>query len=150
MIMPLMTVEEFKDFKVKLTIPLITKLLLEAMTVSQIARQCNVSPQAVSQFIKRHYDKIIVNADPTGKLLAYKNKLIAAQATDHIDKILSIETFTKRDLQSLSIVNGVATDKMRLLQGESTQNLSVASSERSIKDIDSELDAIMTKVKELE
>ncbi len=146
MIMPLLTTDQLTNVKVTLTVPLVTKLLLDGHNQVQIAKMCNITKQSVNGYIKRNYDAIISNTDPSGKLLAIKNKIIANKCTDEIDKILSTDQFTKRDLTMLSVVNGVSTDKMRLLQGESTENISVKSNRNELKELDNQIAILEAKV----
>ncbi len=144
--MPLLTTDELTNVKVTLTVPLITKLLLDGYSQAKIATVCNVTRQSVNGYIKRNYDAILNNTEPTGKLLAIKNKLIANKCTDQIDKILTTDTFTKRDLTMLSVVNGVSTDKMRLLQGESTENVSIQHNKHQVKELDTQIQQLEAKL----
>ncbi len=78
-------------------------------------------------------------------------KRIEYHALKHQLSNLTDKSASKRVSASQSAVIGsIATQNRRLLQGESTSNVSVASSERSVREIDGELHAIECKIKELD
>ncbi len=120
--------------KVKLSIPLIANYLQQGHKQADIARSCNITPGAVTHYIKKHYDKLVPLLDNSDKLLALKSKHIANQATDHINTILEINEFNKKDLVVLSTTAGIQIEKYRLLSDKSTQNVSVATLDARIDD----------------
>ena len=117
--------EHLSNFKIKLTVPMVTGLLLSGKKQVEISRMCNVTESWVSEFIQRHYDEIYAVIDPTDRFMALKSKTVASRALDKIDKILTSEVFDKRHLVSLNITAGTQIDKYRLLAGKSTENVSI-------------------------
>ena len=118
-------VEQLKNYKVTLTVPLVSRLLLDGNKPADIARACNVTDQWVSKFIKKNSDELLAIVDPTDRLLSLKSKYIASQAIDKINTILTVDRFDKKDLVALNITAGTQIDKHRLMAGKSTQSVSV-------------------------
>jgi len=58
-------VEQLKNYKVTLTVPLVSRLLLDGNKPADIARACNVTDQWVSKFIKKNSDELLAIVDPT-------------------------------------------------------------------------------------
>lgn len=108
---------------IKLSVPLLASYLIKNYKQADIARLCNVSPQAVNDYIFRHYDELGPLIGKDDGLIAMKCKHVANKAMDRIDQHLD-ET-TKKDLVALNIISGTHIDKYRLLNGQSTQNVSV-------------------------
>ncbi len=120
--------------KVKLSVPLIASYIDKGYTQADIARICNVSYQAVSNYIKRHYDDLAPLIG-SNNIMIMKAKHIASKAQDNIAIILDDKP-EKKDLFALNAVSGTHIDKMRLLSDKSTQNLSIATLNANIKDLD--------------
>ncbi len=89
-------VEQLNNYKVTLTAPLVSRLLLDGNKPADIVRACNVSDQWISKFIKKHYDEILAIVDPTDRLLALKSEHIASKAIDKINNILAVDRFDKK------------------------------------------------------
>ncbi len=117
--------EALNSAKIKLTIPLVANFINQGYTQSDIARMCNISPQAVNSFIDRNKDNVLPLIDIGDNLIALQSKHIATQAIGKIDKILALEKFDKRHLVALNVTAGTQIDKYRLLSGKSTSNVSV-------------------------
>ncbi len=117
--------EKLSETKVKLSVPLIASFIAKQYRQSDIAKACNVSDQAVSSYIKAHYEELLPLVDTSDGLSAMMSKHIATKAKEKIDNILTVDTFTKKDLVPLNIVAGTQDDKYRLLSGKSTQNVSI-------------------------
>ena len=121
-----------KNHKVKLSIPLLATYLKRGVRQGDIAKICNVSHQAVSDYIKRHYDKLAPLTDSTGAYQAAKAQHIADFAQDRLLKHLP-ET-EKKDLFALNAISGTHIDKYRLLSDKSTQNVSMDVNNASMND----------------
>jgi predicted transcriptional regulator len=109
--------------KVKLSVPLIASYIDKGCTQADIARRCNVSYQAVSNYIKRHYDDLAPLLG-SNNIMIMKAKHIASKAQDNIAIILDDKP-EKKDLFALNAVSGTHIDKMRLLSDQSTSNISI-------------------------
>ena len=121
------TVEKLRDVKVKvkLSVPLIASFLTKQYRQVDIAKACNVSEQAVSKYIKKHFDELAPLIDTTDGILAMQSKHLANKAQEKIEGILEVDSFNKKDLVPLNIVSGTHIDKYRLLSDKSTQNVSM-------------------------
>ena len=115
------------NVRTKLSIDVCNSLLLKGYTVSQIARATLNSPSAVSRFISRNKAKIVYDYRDRNDLLIVKADRIINQGLDQINNIFDTTTdFNKRDLSSLTITTGILFDKLRILQGRSTSNVSIS------------------------
>jgi len=137
------SLEKLSETKVKLSVPLIASFITKRYRQSDIARACNVSDQAVSSYIKKHYEELLPLVDTSDGLSAMMSKHIATKAKERIDNILTVDTFNKKDLVPLNIVAGTQIDKYRLLSDKSTSNV-------SIDTIDAEINELTEREKELE
>ena len=126
-------VEKFSKIKIKLSVPLISVYIAKGYRQVDIAKDCNISEQAVSNFIKKHREEIIPLIDTTDGIAAFRAKHIANKAEDKIENILDVEEFNKKDIGPLTIAYGVHTDKYRLLSDKSTQNVSIDAVHRDKK-----------------
>ena len=142
-------VEQLNNYKVTLTVPLVSKLLLDGNKPADIARACNVTDQWVSKFIKKHYDEILAVVDPTDRLLALKSKHIASRAIDKINNILAVDSFDKKDLVALNITAGTQIDKHRLLTGQATQIVSMAANDANMAETLAAIKASEARIKAL-
>ena len=129
-------IEKLSETKVKLSVPLIASFITKRYRQSDIARACNVSDQAVSSYIKKHYEELLPLVDTSDGLSAMMSKHIASKAKVEINNILDIDTFNKKDLVALNIVAGTQIDKYRLLSDRSTSNVSVSAVDGNIKECD--------------
>ena len=111
------------NHKVKLTIPLIASYLKRGATRADIARVCNVSHQAVSDYVQRHHDALAPLVDSSGTYQATKAQHVADMAQDRL--IEHLPATDKKDLIALNAISGTHIDKYRLLSDKSTQNVSV-------------------------
>ena len=137
------SLEKLSETKVKLSVPLIASFITKRYRQSDIARACNVSDQAVSSYIKKHYEELLPLVDTSDGLSAMMSKHIATKAKERIDNILTVDTFNKKDLVALNITAGTQIDKYRLLSDKSTSNV-------SIDTIDAEINELTEREKELE
>ena len=128
--------EKLSETKVKLSVPLIASFITKRYRQVDIAKACNVSDQAISSYIKRHYDQLLPLIDSSDGLSAMMSKHIASKAKTEINNILDIDTFNKKDLVALNIVAGTQIDKYRLLSDKSTENVSIGAIDGSIKEQD--------------
>ena len=128
--------EKLSETKVKLSVPLIASFITKQYRQVDIAKACNVSDQAISSYIKRHYDQLLPLIDSSDGLSAMMSKHIASKAKTEINNILDIDTFNKKDLVALNIVAGTQIDKYRLLSDRSTSNVSVSAVDSNIKECD--------------
>ena len=128
--------EKLSETKVKLSVPLIASFITKQYRQVDIAKACNVSDQAISSYIKRHYDQLLPLIDSSDGLSAMMSKHIATKAKVEINNILDIDTFNKKDLVALNIVAGTQIDKYRLLSDKSTENVSIGAINGSIKEQD--------------
>ena len=130
------SLEKLSETKVKLSVPLIASFITKRYRQSDIARACNVSDQAVSSYIKKHYEELLPLVDTSDGLSAMMSKHIATKAKGRIDNILTVDTFNKKDLVPLNIVAGTQIDKYRLLSDKSTENVSIGAIDSNIKEQD--------------
>ena len=128
--------EKLSETKVKLSVPLIASFITKQYRQVDIAKACNVSDQAISSYIKRHYDQLLPLIDSSDGLSAMMSKHIASKAKVEINNILDIDTFNKKDLVALNIVAGTQIDKYRLLSDRSTSIVSVSAVDSNIKECD--------------
>ena len=128
--------DKLSETKVKLSVPLIASFITKQYRQVDIAKACNVSDQAISSYIKRHYDQLLPLIDSSDGLSAMMSKHIASKAKVEINNILDIDTFNKKDLVALNIVAGTQIDKYRLLSDRSTSNVSVSAVDSNIKECD--------------
>lgn len=113
------------DIILKLSVPLLAVYLKRGVSQAEISRICNVSKQAVNDYIHRHADQLTPLIDRDDGIMAMTAKHIAAKAGAKLQTVLDDE-MTKKDLVALNMVYGTAIDKARLLSGASTQNISIA------------------------
>ena len=130
------SLEKLSETKVKLSVPLIASFITKQYRQVDIAKACNVSDQAISSYIKRHYDQLLPLIDSSDGLSAMMSKHIASKAKVEINNILDIDTFNKKDLVALNIVAGTQIDKYRLLSDKSTENVSIDAIDGNIKEHD--------------
>ena len=128
--------EKLSETKVKLSVPLIASFITKQYRQVDIAKACNVSDQAISSYIKRHYDQLLPLIDSSDGLSAMMSKHIATKAKERIDNILTVDTFNKKDLVALNITAGTQIDKYRLLSDKSTENVSIDAIDGNIKEHD--------------
>ncbi len=139
------------DHKVKLTIPLVATYLKHMYTQTQIANICNISPQAVSDYIKRHYDDLAPLVDKTDSVAATQSQHLANIAKEKIvDIIDTCKDFGKRDLIPLTAVSDRHTQQYRLLSDKATQNVSVVTAKTNIKEIEDEQQLLLKDIDRLE
>ncbi len=117
------SLDNIDSCKVKLSVPLVASYLSRGVRQADIARACNVSPQAINSYIKSHYNELAPLVDD-GNILIMKAKHIASKAQENIIVVLD-EVPEKKDLFALNAVSGTHTDKYRLLSDRSTSNISV-------------------------
>ncbi len=105
--------------KLRLSIPLVAAYLSRGKTQVEIARACNLSRQAINQYISTHYDDLLplIGDD---HYLGIKTKHIANQAMDKMSSVLIDIVPDKKDLVTLNIIAGTMIDKSRLLSGQPT------------------------------
>lgn len=122
---------------VRMTIPIIASLLAKQQRITDIANVLNQDIGNVSNYIKTNYDKLAPLIDNQDVLAAMHSKYIAQRAKDKIDDIFnSQEAFSKKDLIPLTAVSDRHTQQYRLLSDKSTQNVTVASMDASLDDLD--------------
>ena len=126
------TLDKIDGCKVKLSVPLVASYLSRGIRQADIARICNVSPQAVNDYIKRHSDQLAPLIDGEN-ILIMKAKHIASKAQENIITILD-DTPEKKDMIALNAISGTHIDKYRLLSDKSTQNISMATLEANKED----------------
>ena len=119
--------------KTKLTIPIVSAYLNRGYNQVQIANACNVSRQAVSQFISVHHDRLIVLG--SDDLLAHKYRLLAHELLDSINP----DIIDQASLKDRLVTAGIATDKDRLLSGQAT---AITVNVSLLQDIDNLLETI--------
>lgn len=141
--------EKLSETKVKLSVPLIASFIAKQYRQSDIAKACNVSDQAVSSYIKAHYEELLPLVDTSDGLSAMMSKHIATKAKEKIDNILTVDKFDKKDLVALNITAGTQIDKYRLLSDKSTQNVSIHSIESNIKELEQESAALDKELEDL-
>jgi len=107
------------DIKVKLTVPLIASYLKNGYKQSKIAELCNVSFQAVSDYIKRHNEEFLPLVAPNDNYMATKAQIIASKAQDRL--LNHLDESTKKDLMALNAISGTHVDKYMLLSGKPTE-----------------------------
>ena len=117
------TLDKIDGCKVKLSVPLVASYLSRGIRQADIARICNVSPQAVNDYIKRHSDQLAPLIDGED-ILIMKAKHIASKAQENIITILD-DTPEKKDMIALNAISGTHIDKYRLLSDKSTSNISI-------------------------
>lgn len=124
---------------ITLTPDLINSLIMRNYSNSDIARMTNKHKSTITQYIKRHYDQIMPIVSKNDDLLIAKSKRIVHQGFDNINNIMETNNFDKTDLRSLGISTGIVFDKMRILQGKSTENVEIHSVRSNRKEIQKEL-----------
>ncbi len=135
------------NHQVKLSVPLLATYLKRGVSQSEIARICNVSPQAVHDYIKRHYDKLSPLVDSTGLHQAAKAQHIADFAQDRL--LLHLKETDKKDLFALNAISGTHIDKYRLLSDKSTQNVSMDVNNANISETSKAIQEAEQRLKKL-
>jgi len=138
------------DIKVPLSAPLIARYLMRGYTQSQIARACKVSAQAVSSYIKAHYDDLAPLVDDRDVISAIKSKHIANKLQDKVLKVLdTVDAWDKKDLYTMSTVQCQQIDKYRLLSDKSTQNVDMAQVTTNRKELQQQIIDVQARIKSL-
>jgi predicted transcriptional regulator len=119
--------------KVSLSVPLIATYLKRGVNYSDIARICNISKQAVSSYIKTHYNDLAPLVDKTDSLAAAQAQHIANKAQERL--LLHLSESEKKDLFALKAISGTHIDKYRLLSDKSTQNISIGQVRTNLADL---------------
>ncbi len=101
------------------------KYLHPEMTIKQLAEEGHLSERMLSSVLRRMYDK-------HPKLDGELKKLTTAKMIDSINEKISMAldyidhtSLAKSSAKDLALLVGIMIDKMRLLQGEPTQILSI-------------------------
>ncbi len=141
------TLDKIDGCKVKLNVPLVASYLSRGVRQADIARVCNVSPQAINSYIKTHYDELAPLVD-NGNILIMKAKHIASKAQENIITILD-EAPEKKDLFALNAVSGTHIDKYRLLSQKSTSNISIDQVNTNLKEIRAREAVLQARLKEI-
>lgn len=110
------------QIKIKLSVPVIAVYLKKGLTITQIANICNVSPQAVDQYIDRHSEALGPLIDRDDGLIAMKAKHLHDRAMDKL--IEHVEHATQKEMVALNMISGTHFDKYRLGTNQSTANTS--------------------------
>ena len=141
------TLDKIDDCKVKLSVPLVASYLSRGIRQADIARICNVSPQAVNDYIKRHSDQLAPLIDGEN-ILIMKAKHIASKAQENIITILD-DRPEKKDMFALNAISGTHIDKYRLLSDKSTSNISLDTVTTSLKENQSRRAALKAELEML-
>ena len=136
------------DHKVKLSVPLVASYLARGIRQADIARICNVSRQAVNDYIKTHYEQLAPLVDD-GNIMIMKAKHIASKAQENIITVLD-QAPEKKDLFALNAVSGTHIDKYRLLSDKATSNVSIDQITSNIKELEAMEEALLKELKELD
>ncbi len=135
------------DFKIKLSVPLLASYLARGIRQADIARICNVSRQAVNDYIKTHYEELAPLVDD-GNILVMKSKHIASKAQENIMVVLD-QAPEKKDLFALNAVSGTHIDKFRILSDKSTANVSYEQLDANIEELKAGEEALLEELKEV-
>lgn len=118
-----MTLDNLRvNYKVPLSVQFIAAHLNAGKIPADIARIAGVSDQAVSDYIKRHFDKFEVMCDKNDTLLKMQVKLNAYKAGELLNvslNALDLSTPEKaaKHLVPLNIVAGTQTQRLNELSG---------------------------------
>lgn len=110
--------------KVRLSIPLVATYLKRGTSQANIARICNISRQAVNDFIHTHADDLGPLIDKDDSVIANTFKHITNKTAGKITTILD-EDMSKKDLVALNMIMGTTADKYRVFSNQSSLNVSV-------------------------
>lgn len=103
----------------RLSIPAVSILLSKNFKPAQIARQMGVSVQAVCEYINNHNDELQALTDfdlnVTTRIRGVVNRVV-----DHLEQ----RDFKRDRLGDISNLMGIGIDKIRLIEGKSTANVS--------------------------
>lgn len=113
------------DIKIPLSVQLIALYLRQGKKQSDIANLCNVSRQAVNDYIKKHYDELGPLTCKDDSLLALTALSTVNKAQKQLNKWLDKPSSAKQPAVLNNIIS-VGIDKYRLLTGQSTENVSIA------------------------
>ncbi len=144
-----MTTDTLINITTKLSVDSINALLLRNLNLTQIANIHNVTPSAVSHYIKHHKDQIIYDKDNRDLLLTAKADRIVNSGMDHINNILDTHEFKSKDLSQLSMSTGIMFDKMRLLQNKSSNNVSIATVDGNIAERQTQREALQAELADM-
>jgi len=133
--------------KVSLSVPLIATYLKRGVNYSDIARICNISKQAVSSYIKTHYNDLAPLVDKTDNLAAAQAQHIANKAQERL--LLHLSDSEKKDLFALNAISGTHIDKYRLLSDKSTANVSIDQITASREELRARKEVLQARLKEL-
>ncbi len=138
------TLDMIDDHKVKLSVPLVASYLARGIRQVDIARICNVSRQAVNDYIKTHYDELAPLVDD-GNILIMKAKHIASKAQENIITVLD-QAPEKKDLFALNAVRGTHIDKYRPLSDKSTSNVSIDQVRTNITEVTARMAVLQARI----
>lgn len=130
--------------KPRLSVPLVAALLQKLYQKADIARYFNTSYQAVDQYIDRHIDELEPFLD-FDNVLSAEFKLKALKIIKSVDD----KDIQKANLRDKLISAGVAVDKFRLIDGESTENVSVTHLSGSLEEIRKQRQLLEERIKAL-
>jgi hypothetical protein len=129
--------ENIPKIRVRLTVPLIASYLSKNYRITDIAKICNQSHQWVSEFMQKHYDKLLPLIDDKDVYSAMQAKYISNRAKDELENVLNTcNDFNKKDLIPLTAVSDRHTQQYRLLSDRSTSSVSVSVVDSNIKECD--------------
>ena len=141
------SLENLPKIRVKLTVPLVASYLSKRYRVTDIAKICNQAHQWVSEFILKNYDDLLPLVDDKDIFAAMQAKYIAHRARNELENIFdTCNDFNKKDLIPLTAVSDRHTQQYRLLSDKSTQNVSIASMDASLSDLDKREKEILTRL----
>jgi len=100
--------------KIRLSVPLLIAYFKRGYNESQIANVCNISRQAVNDYVSRHYTELEPMLESDG-YLAVRCKYIAVKAQDRI--LEHLDSTGTKDLMALNAISGTHIDKYGKLTG---------------------------------
>lgn len=120
--------------KTRLQIDTVNALLLRNHSMSDIARIHGIKPPSVSRFMAKYKDQLAIGVAKYDDLSIAKAMRIVGNGLEVINNIITSTEFNKKDLATLSITIGTIFDKLRLMRGESTQNVAIDVVRRSAEE----------------
>lgn len=112
--------------KIPLTVPLYVNMVNAGKSQTDISKLCQCSNQNVSQFKYQHLHEIELALDKSDGLQISRHRLNIARASQKLTECIeNVDTKKDRNIIPLVAVIDRLTPAMRLLEGKSTENVSI-------------------------
>ncbi len=148
-----LTIVDTKDNKqppMPLSVELMGALLKQGKRIIDIANYTGQARGNVSRYYKQHLEELQYLRDTQNNIAATMYKRIEYHATKRqIDIYNDTKAVQKVSASQSAIIGGIATEKRRLLEGESTQNVSVSAINTNMKERQAQREALQAELADM-